>query len=73
MLYDLDTLDSTTHPHASRAISAIVDAHEFLDLYQHADPWAGRAFSMAARPAGPAPGSAASRVHPPTPLWARHL
>ena len=42
MLYDLDTLDSTTHPHASRAISAIVDAHEFLDLYQHADP-VGRA------------------------------
>ena len=37
MLYDLDTLDSTTHPHAARAISAIVDAEEFLDLYQHAD------------------------------------
>ena len=38
MLYDLATLDTTTHPHASRAVSAIVDAHEFLDLYQHADP-----------------------------------
>ena len=35
-------------PHASRAVSAIVGAHEFLDLYQHTDPrtrWAGRAFS----------------------------
>ena len=42
MLYDLATLDTTTHPHASRAVSAIVDAHEFLDLYQHADP-VGRA------------------------------
>jgi hypothetical protein len=40
MLYDLATLD--THPHASRAVSAIVDAHEFLDLYQHAGP-VGRA------------------------------
>ena len=66
MLYDLATLDTTTHPHASRAVSAIVDAHEFLDLYQHADPVTERVFSMAARPAGPAPGSAASRVHPPS-------
>ena len=30
--------------------------------------WAGRAFSMAACPAGPAPGSAASRVRLPTPM-----
>ena len=54
MLYDLATLDTTTHPHASRAVSAIVDAHEFLDLYQHADPVGRRAFSMAAHPAVPA-------------------
>ena len=53
MLYDLDTLDSTTHPHAARAISAIVDAQEFLDLYQDADA-VGRARLLdASTPRGP--------------------
>jgi hypothetical protein len=62
MLYDLDTLDSTTHPHAARAISAIDDAQEFLDLYQDADA-VGRArlLDASTHPAGPARGCAASR------------
>ena len=69
MLYDLATLDTTTHPHASRAVSAIVDAHEFLDLYQHADP-VGRARLLdgSTPRADPAPGSAAFRVRLPSPM-----
>ena len=53
MLYDLDTLDSTTHPHASRAVSAIVDAQEFLDLYQHADATGRARLLDGSTPRGP--------------------
>ena len=72
MLYDLATLDTTTHPHASRAVSAIVDAHEFLDLYQHADPVGRARLLEASTPRGPstwlrrvprAPGCSTTSVH----------
>ena len=31
-LYDLDSLDSTCHPHAQRAASAVVESHAFFSL-----------------------------------------
>ena len=50
---------------------AIVDAHEFLDLYQHCTPTRcgpGAPYRWQHAPRASSCGSAASRVHPPTPL-----
>ena len=50
MLYDLDTLDLTTHPHAARAISAIVDAEEFLVYTSMLTLWARHVYLTAPGP-----------------------